>query len=440
MKKTILMLIISIIFISFLYSFNQEKAIINDLFELLEENNQAMGNISLFKDGKEIYNNSVGYLDVENRKKINQNTGFRIGSISKTFTAVIIIQMIEEGKLSFDSKLSEFFPTVPNADLITIEHLLRHQSGIFNFTNDEKYVTWMEKPIKKADLVKLIADYEPVFNPGEKGEYSNSNYVLLSFIAESVDKKDFKRILHTRIVRPLKLKNTYYGGKINPKKNEAKSYYKTGEWTPATETDMSVPVGAGAIVSNPHDINIFFMNIFNGKLISETSLNKMLKMENNFGLGIFKIPFYDKYAYGHTGGIDGFQSVTAYFPDEKLSVTYNTNGVSFPQNNILIGVLSIYFGKDYEFPEFKESVVISTEILNTLVGLYESADLPIAINIFIKDESLWAQGTGQEAFPLDAENETTFTFMPASIKLEFDSENNQMLLIQAGHRFVFTRK
>ena len=438
MKKSILLLIIGFIFISFLHGFEQKKDIIDNFFNHLEENNQAMGNISLFKDGQEIYNNSMGFREIELKRKIDSNTKFRIGSISKTFTAVIIIQMIEEGKLSYETRLSDYCPQIPNADLITIEHLLRHQSGIFNFTNDENYVKWMEKPVKKAELIKIIADYEPIFNPGEKGDYSNSNFVLLSYIAEKTDKKDFKKILNTRIVKPLKLKNTYYGSKINPKKNEAKSYYKTTDWTLATETDMSVPVGAGAIVSNPYDLNIFFTNLFAGKLISEASLAKMTKIENHFGLGIFKIPFYDKFAYGHTGGIDGFQAVATYFPDEKISVAYNSNGVSYPQNSILIGVLSIFFEMDYEFPEFQEGVKLPLEILNTLTGDYKSDDLPIGIKIFIKDEALWAQGSGQDPFPLDAEDENTFNYMPANIKLKFDVDKKQMILIQSSE-YIFYR-
>ncbi len=440
MKKFIFFISIGILVISFLYCDSFDKTKMDELFAVLESNDMGMGNVSIFKDGLEVYNNSIGFADVENRREITGETRFRIGSISKIFTAVIIIQLIEEGKLSYETKLQEFFPQIPNAKDIAIEHLLRHQSGIYNFTNDESYVQWMEEPITKRELVEKIAAYEPVFEPGEKGEYSNSNYVLLSYIAEIADNEEFSKILHARIVEPVKLEYTYYGAKIDTEKNEAKSYNKTDKWTPAKETDMSIPAGAGAIVSNPHDINLFLNSLFNGKLISEESLNKMQRTEQGLGIGMFKLPFYDKYAFGHTGGIDAFQSVAAYFPEDQLAVAYNANGVSLPQNDILIGVLSIYFGLDYDMPEDMEKIALPADLLNRYTGVYECPELPINITVFVEDDILWAQGSGQNALPLDAHDEYNFSFTPANIKMQFVSEKQQMILLQSGQRFVFTKK
>jgi D-alanyl-D-alanine carboxypeptidase len=439
-RKIIVIMSISIVITSFLYCESFDKGKMDDLFSVLDSNDLVMGNVSIYKDGMEVYNNSIGFADIENRLKITGETRFRIGSISKTFTAVIIIQMIEEGKLSYEAKLQEFFPQIPNAEDITIEQLLRHQSGIYNFTNDESYGQWMEDPVTKRELVEKIAAYESVFKPGEKGEYSNSNYVLLSYIAEIADDKEFSEILHSRIVEPLGLEFTYYGAKIDTEKNEAKSYNKTDKWTPAKETDMSIPAGAGAIVSNPYDINQLLSSLFAGKLISEESLSKMRHTERGMGMGMFKLPFYDKYAFGHTGGIDGFQSVAAYFPEEKLAVTYNTNGVTLPQNDILIGILSIYFGIDYDLPEPKEKIALSADLLNRYTGVYECPELPINITVFVKDDILWAQGDGQVALQLDAHDEYNFSFMPANIKLQFMPENRQMILLQSGQRFMFTKE
>ena len=188
--------------------------------------------------------------------------------------------------------------------------------------------------------------------------------MLLSYIAEKIDDAAFADILKDRITNPLKLKHTYYGGVINPEENEALSYTLLDDWQLATETDMSVPAGAGAIVSSPTDLTTFFNALFTGKVVSENSLKEMTKLVDNFGLGLFQIPFYDKRAFGHNGGIDGFQSSAGYFPSDSVAITYTTNAVGMGMNDILIGVLSIYYDRDYELPEFKPGLELSSEELD----------------------------------------------------------------------------
>jgi len=291
------------------------------------------------------------------------------------------MKLVESKKLTLDTKLSKYYPAVKNADKITIKQLLKHRSGIFNFTNDQEYTEWMEEPISKEELVQVIAEYPSSFEPDSKAEYSNSNYVLLSFIAEDVLKKDFATILEEMITKPCKLDDTYYGGAIGSKNNEAQSYTYTGEWLQATETDMSVPLGAGAIVSTASDLNRFLYCLFNGKVVSETSLKEMMKLEDRYGAGLFTVPYADKTAFGHTGGIDGFQSNAFYFPNEKVSITYLSNGVALPLNNILLGVLSIYFGDEYELPVFAPAIEVPTAELEQYVGVYSSPALPMKMNI-----------------------------------------------------------
>ncbi|HSH53304.1 MAG TPA: serine hydrolase domain-containing protein, partial [Bacteroidales bacterium] len=229
--------------------FDQSR--MDSLFSIIENNDKGMGSISIVKDGKEVYQNTIGFLNIEKQIPINKDTKFRIGSISKTFTATIIMKLVEHDKLSLDTKLAKFFPKITNAEKITIKHLLKHRSGIYNFTSASDYLSWMEQPITKEELVKKIVANGIVFEPGEKTKYSNANYVLLSFIAEDVTGKNFSKILEEFITQPCKLKHTYFGSNINTKNNEAMSYNKLHEWELATETDMSIPMGAGSIVSTP---------------------------------------------------------------------------------------------------------------------------------------------------------------------------------------------
>jgi CubicO group peptidase (beta-lactamase class C family) len=437
MKKILLLLTFITLYST---SFSLDTAKLDSLFVILEENDKAMGSLSIYKDGEEVYSNSLGYENIENGAKATAKSEYRIGSISKTFTATIIMKLIESKKLTLETKLGKYYPKIENSDKITIKHLLKHRSGIFNFTNDEEYTEWMEEPISKEDLVDVIAEHPSSFKPDTKAEYSNSNYVLLSFIAEDVLKKDFATILEEMITKPCKLDDTYYGGTIGSKSNEAQSYTYTGEWLQATETDMSVPMGAGAIVSTASDLNKFLYCLFNGKVVSDATLKEMMNLEDRFGAGLFTVPYRLKTAYGHTGGIDGFQSNAFYFPDEKMSLTYLSNGVAIPLNNILLGVLSIYFGDEYELPVFAPAIEVPTAQLEQYVGVYSSTAIPMKMNIFIEDNVLYGQGTGQAKFPLEAFEKHKFKFEPAMLTIEFRPESTELVIVQGGGELVMKKE
>ncbi len=417
--------------------FNRNK--MDSLFALIEKHDRGMGSISIFKSDEEVYQNTIGYASIANQIKATKNTKYRIGSITKMFTAAVIMQLIEEDKLSLNTTLDEFYPEVKNAEKITIKHMLKHQSGIFNFTNAPDYTAYMEKPITKKAMVKKISEFDSNFEPGSKSAYSNANYVLLTFIAEKIEQSTYNNIIEKRITSRCNLKDTYVGSKIQIENNEAQSYNKSAKWEPASETHMSVPAGAGAIVSNPADLNRFLRCLFKGQLVSNNSLKKMMDLENGLGMGMFQVPFYEKKAYGHTGGIDGFQANSFYFPEEKVAVSYTSNAVDMPVNDIIIGVLSIYFGRNYELPEFKPAVKIADSTLESYEGEYSAPNLPLKLTITKREGSLMGQGTGQPAFPLTAVSKTEFKYDQAQLQIEFVPGENKMILEQMGNRYELTK-
>lgn len=209
-------------------------------------------------------------------------------------------------------------------------------------------------------------------------------------------------------------------------------------WEFATETDMSIPLGAGGVVSCPTDLNIFFNNLFSYKMVSEKSLNIMKKITGNLGIGLFKIPFYNKHAFGHNGGIDGFQSIAGYFSEEKVSIAYITNGVVMPMNDIIIGALSIYFGREYSIPEF--SFKPDSKNLDKYPGIYSSAGFPLKVTITKKGNTLMGQATGQSSFPLEGYKTHKFKFDQAGLKLEFFPEEDTMILKQGGKEFKLVKE
>lgn len=438
MKKIITGLFILVITSVYSQTFNAKR--LDSLFLLLEQNNRYMGSFAISENGKTIYTKSIGFDDVANSKKSSTNTKYRIGSISKTFTAALIFKAIEENKITLNQTIDKYFPTVKNAKTITISNLLNHRSGIHDFTNDDNYLTWNTEYQSRAKMIERIAGGEIAFEPNTKGQYSNSNYVLLSFVLEDIYKKSFGEILNLKIVNPLKLKNTYLGKKTNIANNECYSYTaENGKWKKENETDMSIPLGAGAIVSNPTDLNIFFESLFAGKIISTDHVNQMKTAQDKFGMGLFEFPYYEKKNYGHTGGIDGFKSVAGYFPNEKLALALTSNGLNYDNNSILLCALNSYFNKPFTMPVFG-NVAVTPEILDLYSGTYGSTQIPLKITISKKDNVLIAQATGQPSFPLEATAINIFKFDTAGIVLEFNSEKKEMILKQGGKEFLFTKE
>ena len=421
---------------TFSQSINSPK--LDSLFQILDEKNKFMGSIAISQNDKIIYSKAIGKADLESNKLATTLTKYRIGSISKMFTTVLIFKAIEENKITLLTTIDKYFSNIENANKITVSNLLNHRSGIHNFTNDSLYSSYYTLPKSELEMLKIIKDGKSDFEPNAKAEYSNSNFVLLSFILEKIYKKQFSQIVNDKIIKVIGLKNTYVGNKINIKNNESNSYINTGSWEKESETDMSIPKGAGAVVSTPTDLVKFIENLFKGKLVSIKSLEIMKTLRDNYGMGMFQVPFYDKKGFGHTGGIDAFLSVLYYFPSDKLSIAITSNGQTYDNNNIVMAGLSSYYNKPFEIPTFT-NIILKTEELDQYLGVYSSPEFPLKITITKNKLILNAQATGQSAFELDAITKDKFEFKVAGIKLEFLPETKQMILKQGAGKYTLTK-
>ncbi len=436
MKKLFTLFLLSAFSIA-MSSQNQEK--LNLYFEGLEANQKFMGSVALYVEGKPYYVKSIGYADVANQQKNNENTQFRIGSISKTFTAVLIYKAMEEGKLSVDQRLEMYFPSIENAKTIRIKNLLNHSSGIHNFTNDSLYMTYHTEPHTMEEMVKIIADAGSDFVPGQNHSYSNSNYVLLSYILEKVYEKSYGELLKEKICGIAGLHRTQMGGAIDIKNNECFSYQYMGNWEIQTETNPTVPMGAGAIISTPSDLVKFMEALFSYQIISKDNVDRMKTINQKYGSGLFEFPFYGNVGFGHTGGIDGFSSVMSYFPEKKVAMAITCNGSNFSNNDIAIVLLSDVFNEPYEVPVFKDKRVDNT-ILDQYVGVYKGDNFPMDITITRGEGILVAQATNQPAFTLESESETEFVFPAAGLTLLFDAEKGEMILKQGMGEYTLKKQ
>ena len=419
---------------------NFDKARLDSFFVALKTKDQNMGSIAISANGALVYQNAIGYSQVNKDVKTpaNTETKYRIGSITKMFTAVMIFQLIDEGKLGFDTPLATYFPQLPNAGKITIREMLQHRSGLHNFTSDSLYATYMTSPKSEAEMTAIFAGQKSDFEPDTKAAYSNTNFVLLGYIIEKLTSKPYAEELKKRVTSKIGLTETYYSTKANLSKNEAYSYNYTGQWTQMPKTDMSIPGGAGAIVSTPADLVKFINALFAGKLISPASLEQMKAMRDNFGLGMIAMPFYDKKGYGHTGGIDGFYSILMYLPEEKVAIAYTSNGTRYSYVDVVRGTLSIYFNRSFIIPDFK-TVTLNAADLDKYIGKYSSTQIPMKIVITKKDATLLAQANDQSPYPLEAKGDNKFIFAPADATLQFEPAKKTFTLIHGSATYLYTK-
>ena len=287
-------------------------------------------------------------------------------------------------------------------------------------------------------MIEIIQKGGSDFKPNSRAMYSNSNFVLLTFILEKTFNMSYSELVQTQIIKPLHLTNTYVFGKINPKNNEANSYHYFGSWKKEAETDFSVPLGAGAITSTTTDLITFANALFEGQLLTPESLKIMKTIKEGYGSGLFQVPFYSRIGYGHTGGIDGFRSVYSYFEDDKISYALTSNGTNMNNNDISIAVLSAVFNKSYQIPVYT-NYTLTSEDLDKYLGIYASKQIPLKITVTKNKNTLIIQATWQQAFVVEAKEKDKFSLDQVGAKFEFNPTEKTMILFQGGGKFKFKK-
>lgn len=415
---------------------NFRQAGLDSFFDALEKNNKAIGSICVLKEGEVVYRRATGYADYGVRIKADTFTKYRIGSISKLYTAIVTLRAAEKGLLKLNGTIEKYFPTLPNKDKITIRMLLNHHSGIPNITDDTAYLSYNHLPITEDEVVKKIVKLTPKYKHDTSFKYSNSNYILLSYILEKVYNLKFAAIIDSEIVKRIELEQTYYGSTISVNRFEARSYTYTDQWMTERETNMSLPLGAGGMVSNPFDLILSIRGLFLGQFISTASLQEMLPSDG-YGLGIMHLPYYNHRGFGHTGGIDGFSSMLVYYPGVDIGVAMCFNGLNYDLNAIAANVVNVAFGLPNKMPDIGSYKPMPSDI-SSYKGTYTNPNLAIKINISeSKTGSIKLQATDQPAFDLDATARHEFKLNLLSLKVIMNPIQKEMLLIQNGKEMKF---
>jgi len=345
---------------------------LDKLISAYNEYGKFNGSVLVAEKGKVIYKKGFGFADMEWNIPNQPDTKHRLGSITKQFTSMLIMQLVEQGKLKLDVPISAYLPDYPkkNGDVITIHHLLNHSSGIPNMTSfpgfSKDISTKFYSPVQ---LVNLFADSTLQFKPGERFAYSNSGYIVLGYIIEKVTGKSYEQVLQENIFTPLNMKNTGYDHHGPLLKNRAKGYEKNGRsYVNANFIDMSVPYAAGAMYSTVEDLYLWDQALYGNQLLRKENMDLLFTKHISsgwghygYGWGIGEMPLGNTaerlQTVGHGGGINGFNTqLTRVLSDKSFIVLLDNTGGA-PLNEMTNAIAAIIYDKPYNLP--KRSVAYS---------------------------------------------------------------------------------
>ncbi|WP_026450339.1 serine hydrolase [Aequorivita capsosiphonis] len=361
-------------------SFAQTKtAQLDELLNKYTEYGQFNGSVLVADKGKVIYEKGFGMANMEWDIPNSPDTKFRLGSITKQFTSMLIMQLVAEGKLDLQATVSKYLPDYSkvNGDKITIHQLLTHTSGIPNYTSFPNFFKELSRnPYTPTEMLELFADAPLEFTPGERFAYSNSGYVLLGAIIEKVTGKSYEDVLQEKIFDPLKMKDSGYDHHSTILKKRASGYEMKGSVPEnAPYIDMSSPYAAGALYSTVEDLYLWDQALYTEKLLPKKYRDMLFKQYipafgqyYGYGWEIGKMPIgstKDSVAViAHSGGINGFNTDITRIPQDRATIILLNNTGGAPLGAITKAVAGILYNKPHDLPKKSLAKSLYNEIIN----------------------------------------------------------------------------
>ncbi|MEK6321916.1 MAG: serine hydrolase [Acidobacteriota bacterium] len=361
----------------------QDKAAkIDELMKVYNSYRQFNGAVLVAENGKVIFKKGYGMANMEWNIPVETDTKFRLGSITKQFTSMLVLQLVQEGKIKVEGKLTDYLPDYrkDTGDRITIHQLLNHTSGIPSYTGLPNFFQELSRdPYSVSDFVKKFASGDLEFEPGTKWNYNNSGYFLLGAIVERVTGKPYEQVLKERIFDAVGMKNTGYDHHATILAKRAAGYQKRpGGYVNAPYLDMSLPYAAGSLYSTVEDLYLWDQALYTEKLLSPQLKELMFK------------PGLSNYAYGwivmkpplgaqgepvtviqHGGGINGFNTVITRMPESKNLIVLLNNTGGTKLQDMSQKIAGVLFGKPYKAP--------MRDIAETLFNTVMEKDVQAAI-------------------------------------------------------------
>lgn len=419
--------------------FSQDTAKLEELMSTYAKQNKFNGVVLVAHKGKILLDKGYGLRNAGDKTLNDRNSIFQIGSITKQFTATVILKLQEENKLNVKDKLSKYFPDYPKGDSITIEQLLTHTSGIYSYTSDGAFMAnEVSKPSDRKKMMTLFKDKPLQFSPGTQWEYSNSAYLLLGYIIEDVAKMPYEQVARNYVFNPLHMDQSGFDFTHLSSKNKATGYFRLMEESniPAPIVDSSVSYSAGAIYSTTGDLYKWHQSLQENAIVKKTSKEKAhTPVMNKYGYGWGIDSTAGKRTIGHSGGIHGFNSNMVSIPEDNTTVILLANVANSNLDKITQNIFAILYNLPYKLPEEKKAILLSEEVLKQYSGVYDLSE-KLIITISLENGKLIGKPEGQEALQLHPEKEDHFFIKEIDARVTFTrnekKEVTEMTLLQNG--------
>lgn len=419
--------------------------------------NSPGGAVGILLNGNLIYVKGFGLASLDYDIPNNENTIFNIGSISKQFTAMGIIRLQQKSKLSFDDDIRKYIPELPDfGHVITIRHMLHHTSGLRDIHSLLAIAGWRdEDPRSNSDLMTVLKDQRDLnFVPGDEYMYSNTGYILLAKIIESVTGEPFINYMQKEVFTPLGLTNTYIEDlSVRVRKGNATSYNKFDNNTFIRATEYWNYFGSGNVHTTVKDILYWLNNFTNppeewkssfGLLQTVDTLNNGKK--NNYAFGINIADYMGEKRLFHGGSVGGFRSYACVFPNKNICIAILTNfSSSQPEQkvNSLVDILIPDLAKNNKTPDTETIKYTSFPIdnLKKYAGDYWCDASNVACILYVRNDTLRFSRSGMDESPLQPIGNDEFVMFSAESKLKvkvlFDGNKVKAMLVGKGDPYNY---
>ena len=405
-------------------------AIVKDTYANEDEPGAA---VIVVVDGKPVLRKGYGVADTESGAKVTPETVFRIGSVTKQFTAVAILQLVQQGKVKLDDPITKYVDDFnPRGKTITLEHLLSHASGIPNYTEGPGFQEIGTRKLSPREIVALVDEKPLEFEPGSKFKYSNTNYVLLGMAIEKASGQAYADYMLEHVFKPAGMTSTRYGPNDITDERHAQGYEASQDgFKPARPMDMSQPFSAGAIESTVDDLWSWTRSVSEGKLVDPKLIDRawtpyaVTDGKSNYGYG-WEIS-RDREAPGerwmrHGGGINGFMSFAVWIPERKVFVAVLSNAMSRANPGQLCRSLALEaLGRS---PKQRVAITLDEKTLDKYLGVYEISPA-FKLTVTREGQRLFIQGTNQPKGEVFAESADFFFAKVVDAQFEFHVEGDR---------------
>ncbi|HSJ67442.1 MAG TPA: serine hydrolase domain-containing protein [Anditalea sp.] len=423
---------------------------VNSLLDRWNEDHEFMGEILILKNKEPLLHRHLGYKNMDKEMLHDDESTFAVGEITQTFTAALVLMAVDENKLQLENTIETYFPKLPNSNRITIRHLLEHRSGLADYT---EYLPAYQNPSIATNMDKLINPMEVSelkFQPGQRHQLVNTNYLMLSYILEKAYGMDFQALLEDKITGPKQLNNTFLTAVSTTKlRSKSSGHHLIGnDLSPQPATHPLFTAGSGGISSTASDLGRFSQALFNEDLLPRQSLEMMKPKAANedYGMGLSESTVAGKRAFGHEGSSNGFQSSFLYFPEEMVTMIVLMNRASANFEGMIEELGISYFGAAplpdvEEFPEASPADLPTAAPATTkpaaaavITGTY-AFNPKLKITVFREGGELKAQTANQPATTLVKEGPYVYKIRGTEGKIRFVLEDDvvtHLLFEQTG--------